>query len=111
MTDTINKEAIEHAATFAFELMNNDGWEPGELSAQDITEKLVQCYQEKKAEIDAEVECKPADIVTRFIHPPIPDRRWDWCAYRKGEEEAGNYGWGRTAQEAVEDLEAMYAED
>lgn len=50
------------------------------------------------------------DIVTTFVHPPIPDRRWDWCAYFSGEEESGNYGWGRTEQEAVNELEAMYGQ-
>lgn len=107
----INREALEHAATFAFEMLNNDGWEPGELSAEDVTRQIVDAYLEKKREIDSEVECQPADVVTQYICPPIPDRRWDWCAYRKGEEESGNYGWGRTAQEAVEELEAMYEDE
>ena len=26
-------------------------------------------------------------IVTRYIHPPIPRRDNDWCAYYVGEEE------------------------
>lgn len=43
-------------------------------------------------------------IVTSFVYPPIPIRTSDWCAYRDGLEEAGNYGWGRTEQEAIADL-------
>lgn len=43
-------------------------------------------------------------IVTSHIYPPIPDRSHDWCAHYEGEEEAGNYGWGRTEAEAVQDL-------
>ena len=43
-------------------------------------------------------------IVTHFIYPPIPNRNFDWCAYRDGEEEAGNYGSGPTEAAAVQDL-------
>lgn len=28
----------------------------------------------------------------------------DWCAYYDGHEEEGNYGYGRTEAEAIEDL-------
>ena len=44
-------------------------------------------------------------IITHNIFPPIPDRTHDWCAYRDGEEENGNYGYGRTEQEAIADLD------
>lgn len=43
-------------------------------------------------------------IVTSFVHPPIPLRSYDWCAYRDGEEEKGSAGWGRTEAEAIGDL-------
>lgn len=43
-------------------------------------------------------------IITSHEFPPIPDRRFDWVAYRKGDEEAGTRGWGRTEQEAILDL-------
>jgi hypothetical protein len=46
-------------------------------------------------------------IITRLVYPPIPDRRFDWCAFYDGEEERGNYGWGRTEQEAIDDLRAL----
>ena len=26
-------------------------------------------------------------IITRNVYPPIPDRRFDWCAYHDGDEE------------------------
>lgn len=100
----INKEALEHAATFAFELLSNDGWEPGELSAEVITKEILHSYLEKKCEIDREHE-GDEEIVTSYIHPPIPNRNFDWCAYRKGDEESGRYGWGATAQEAINNLE------
>jgi hypothetical protein len=45
-----------------------------------------------------------SDIKTRHEYPPIPDRRFDWCAWHDGEEELGHYGWGRTEWEAVTDL-------
>jgi hypothetical protein len=37
-------------------------------------------------------------------YPPIPDRRFDWCALYEGEEEAGGYGWGATEAEAITDF-------
>ena len=43
-------------------------------------------------------------IITHYVYPPIPDRRFDWCAYRDGTEERGHYGYGRTEQEAIDDL-------
>jgi hypothetical protein len=46
-------------------------------------------------------------IITSFEYPPIPIRSFDWCAYRDGEEESGRYGWGKTEQEAVQDLLAL----
>lgn len=51
------------------------------------------------------------EIVTSFVYPPIPDRRFDWCAYFKGEEERGDYGWGATEQEAVADFKANYLDE
>lgn len=50
-------------------------------------------------------------IVTSYVFPPIPDRRHDWCAYYDGQEEAGNYGWGRTEAEAIEDFVQNCAAD
>jgi len=46
------------------------------------------------------------DIVIRIncAFPPIPDRRFDWCAWHDGEEEENHYGWGATAEEALADL-------
>ncbi len=46
-------------------------------------------------------------IVTSHVYPPIPDRRWDWCAYHDGEEESGHYGWGRTEADALADLDRL----
>ena len=44
-------------------------------------------------------------------YPPIPDRRFDWCAYFDGEEETGRYGWGETAEAALRALFAEHADD
>lgn len=43
-------------------------------------------------------------IVTSHVYPPIPMRRFDWCAHREGEEERGHYGWGPTREAAIADL-------
>ena len=44
-------------------------------------------------------------IVTDCVLPSISYRSFDWCAYYDGTEEDGNYGWGRTEEEAIQDLE------
>ena len=43
-------------------------------------------------------------IVTSPTHSPLPARQHDWCAHYEGQEEAGNYGYGATAAEAVQDF-------
>ena len=43
-------------------------------------------------------------IITSFLYPPIPIRNHDWVAYLEGEEESGPYGYGKTEEEAIEDL-------
>lgn len=45
-----------------------------------------------------------AKIITSHDYPPIPDRRFDWRAYRDGCEEYGQYGYGATKQDAIQDL-------
>lgn len=49
-------------------------------------------------------------VVLVYEHPPIPDRRCDWRAYRPGDEENGPFGWGATRREAVRDLREREAE-
>ena len=43
-------------------------------------------------------------IHTKFIQPPIPQRQFDWMAWHDGQEELGEYGYGKTEDEAVADL-------
>jgi hypothetical protein len=52
-------------------------------------------------------------IKTVCVYPPIPTRDSDWCAFFDGEEEAGDYGWGRTEAEAeaIADFIENYADD
>lgn len=50
-------------------------------------------------------------MITSFIYPPIPVRQFDWCAYRDGCEEDGNYGWGTTEAEAIADRLAWEEEN
>ncbi len=47
-------------------------------------------------------------IITDNICPPIPDRRWDWIAYRDPE---GLNGYGRTERDAVLDLLELEGEE
>lgn len=49
-------------------------------------------------------------LVVTHVYPPIPSRHFDWCAYQDGEEESGNYGWGKTDIEAIYDWKEQYGE-
>jgi len=49
-------------------------------------------------------------IITRFVHPPIPIRRYDWEAYREDYDEGDLIGTGETEQQAIDDL-IMQEED
>ena len=52
---------------------------------------------------------KERKILTDFVHPPIPPRCFDYCAwYEEDGEEAGNYGWGETKDAAIKDLMQRY---
>lgn len=50
-------------------------------------------------------------IRTTNIFPPIPDRRFDWCATRDNDEPNDNgsmlQGFGRTERDAIDDLVAV----
>jgi hypothetical protein len=50
-----------------------------------------------------------AKIITKFVHPPIPDRSRDWSAHFEGREE-WLIGRGQTEQSAIVDLYAQAAE-
>lgn len=52
-------------------------------------------------------------IKTSFIYPPIPIRTHDWVAWYDNLGEDGSpYGYGRTEEEAIKDLEVNFpAED
>jgi hypothetical protein len=43
-------------------------------------------------------------IVTHYIYPPIPIRRFDWQAMYDGDEPPCICGHGATEQEAIDDL-------
>lgn len=55
-----------------------------------------------------------SDIKTTHVFPPIPDRRFDWCAVHSntydGAEDSGNrhhIGYGATEAEAIADLKRL----
>ena len=54
------------------------------------------------------IEDKLVVIHTWHCYPPIPDRGSDWAAYYEDEQEYGNYGWGRTEEDAVQNLVDNY---
>jgi hypothetical protein len=49
------------------------------------------------------------NILTAYTHPPIPDRRFDWAAWVKGEEETLSAR-GPTEQEAIDALQKLIEE-
>lgn len=40
----LDEEALENASEFAFYLFDRQGWELGELSAEEITKMIIQRY-------------------------------------------------------------------
>jgi hypothetical protein len=50
-------------------------------------------------------------VITSHVFPPIPIRCFDWCAWFDdlGADDSP-YGYGRTEEEAVEDLLENYGE-
>lgn len=50
-------------------------------------------------------------IRTDNIFPPIPDRRFDWCAVFDDYEPGGPIGYGRTEQDAINDLTEQYDDE
>jgi hypothetical protein len=44
------------------------------------------------------------DLVTSNIHPPIPLRDYDWCAFRQGYEPGDTIGYGETEEAAINDF-------
>jgi len=51
------------------------------------------------------------DIVTTHDYPPIPIRNWDWSACRADYDEGDLIGYGRTEQDAIDDLIEMEKEE
>ena len=51
-----------------------------------------------------QLEYKGAKILTKYDPPPIPGNDHDWTAWVDGYEEDGLAGWGKTEQEAIDDL-------
>lgn len=49
-------------------------------------------------------------IITHFVYPPIPDRRWDWSAVTDDYEPGAPMGEGATEAEAIADLKAQLAD-
>ena len=48
-------------------------------------------------------------VSTQYIHPPIPSRDHDWCAwYSADQRDQPDYGWGATAEDAIQDLVDSY---
>jgi hypothetical protein len=52
----------------------------------------------------------PETIRTSYVYPPIPTRRFDWCAWVDGHEE-GRIGYGATEAEATANLREQLDEE
>lgn len=49
-------------------------------------------------------------IITSFDYPPIPDRRFDFSATRDSYDDGDLIGYGKTEQEAIDDLQNLELE-
>ncbi len=49
-------------------------------------------------------------IITEHIYPPIPNRNYDWSAVTDSYDEGEPIGYGKTEQEAIEDLKQQLEE-
>lgn len=46
-------------------------------------------------------------IITQHDPPPIPNRNYDWMAWREGNEENGPIGYGKTEKIAIQELKEL----
>lgn len=46
-------------------------------------------------------------IITNYIYPPIPDRRFDWSAVTDNYEPGQPIGYGPTKEAAIADLQEL----
>ena len=54
---------------------------------------------------------RPVCLVVTYDFPPIPIRAFDWVVYEDGQEEAMNYGYGATREEAIADWFEQHTEE
>ncbi len=47
---------------------------------------------------------KPVKVAVEYVHPPIPIRTFDYHAYVIGTEDERNGGWGKSRDEALNNL-------
>lgn len=52
---------------------------------------------------------KPRIRTSHVNRSPLQD--WNWCAWRDGEEKDGLRGWGKTEEEAIDDLKWLEEEE
>jgi hypothetical protein len=50
-------------------------------------------------------------IITNHVFPPIPMRQFDWSAVFDGYEPGELIGYGRTKQDAIDDLKEQWETD
>jgi hypothetical protein len=56
-----------------------------------------------------QTEGRLVSVSVEFVYPPIPSRRWDYCArFSNDEREQPDYGWGASAEDAIDDLVRSY---
>lgn len=72
---------------------------PTDAFVDDILE-AVESYTGKKVVAES-------SIVTRFVHPPIPSREYDWEANREDYDIGDLVGYGPTREAAIEHLLEM----
>jgi hypothetical protein len=132
--DAARNAGLEEAAKLIENGFNRKAAYP--FRADGVTSKLDQCIHKRAMNEDCEQCCADAiralssapapasgqeelrdvlksslTIQTSNTYPPIPDRRFDWCAWFEGREEEGPFGWGITEAAALRDLLDSYPDD
>ena len=68
--------------------------------------KLSHSHQPTMDEIELREKERGAIRISE-VFPPVPSRKFDYCAYRWGSDEHSPQGWGSTEADAIADLLAM----
>lgn len=94
----------------SFDPRDYDGitYESERRERDEARELAAQAAEEER---ERALKPRPLCLVVTCVCPPIPIRQFDWRVYEDGREEAMDYGYGATREEAVADFFEQYGEE